>query len=95
MISADELAERMTNDILKDLGVDGDEPTEIVILVNGFGATPLQELYLFHHSVMREMHRRTIRIHRSFVGNYMTSIDMAGVSLTVMKLDEELKTLPI
>lgn len=93
MISADELAERMTNDILEDLGIDGDEPTEIVILVNGFGATPLQELYLFHHSVMREMHRRTIRFHRSFVGNYMTSIDMAGVSLTVMKLDEELKTL--
>lgn len=93
MISADELAERMTNDILEDLGIDGDEPTEIVILVNGFGATPLQELYLFHHSVMREMHRRTIRIHRSFVGYYMTSIDMAGVSLTVMKLDEELKTL--
>ncbi|GKU76043.1 dihydroxyacetone kinase subunit DhaK [Paenibacillus sp. L3-i20] len=93
MISADELAERMTNDLLKDLGIDSEDQTEAVILVNGFGATPLQELYLFHNSVMREMDRRKIQVHRSFVGNYMTSIDMAGVSLTVMKLDEELKTL--
>lgn len=93
LVSADGLAKRMTNDLLKDLGMDGDETTEVAILVNGFGSTPLQELYLFNHSVIREMHRRNIRICRTFVGNYMTSIDMAGVSLTIMKLDEELKTL--
>lgn len=93
MVTADELAERMTIDLLKDLGIDDDGTTEIVILVNGFGSTPLQELYLFNNSVIREMHRRNIRICRTFVGNFMTSIDMAGVSLTVMKLDEELKTL--
>ncbi|WP_240418889.1 dihydroxyacetone kinase subunit DhaK [Paenibacillus periandrae] len=93
MISADELADRMTNDLLNDLAIDKDETAEIAILINGFGATPLQELYLFNNSVMREMHRRTIPIYRCFVGNYMTSIDMAGISLTVMKLDEELKTL--
>nr|WP_232242950.1 dihydroxyacetone kinase subunit DhaK [Paenibacillus sp. GSMTC-2017] len=93
MISADELANRMTNDLLKDLEIDSEDQTEIVILVNGFGATPLQELYLYHNSVMREMHQRKIQVHRSFVGNYMTSIDMAGISLTVMQLDEELKTL--
>jgi dihydroxyacetone kinase len=93
LISADELAARMTNDLLKDLRIESCDSTDIVILVNGFGATPLQELYLLHHSVMREMHQRTVRVHRSFVGNYMTSIDMAGVSLTVMKLDQELKTL--
>jgi triose/dihydroxyacetone kinase / FAD-AMP lyase (cyclizing) len=93
IVSADELAERMTNDLLKDLGIDSDGTTEIAILVNGFGSTPLQELYLFNNSVIREMHRRNIRICRTFVGNYMTSIEMAGVSLTLMKLDEELKTL--
>lgn len=93
IVTADELAERMTNDLLKDFAIDADGGTEIVILVNGFGATPLQELYLFNHSVMRELHRRNIRVCRTFVGNYMTSIDMAGVSLTAMKLDEELKTL--
>ncbi|WP_141604503.1 dihydroxyacetone kinase subunit DhaK [Terrilactibacillus laevilacticus] len=91
--SADELALRMTQDLLKDLGIEDDDPTEIALLVNGYGGTPLQELYLFNHAVTREISKRNIRINRIFVGNYMTSIDMAGVSLSVMKLDDELKTL--
>ncbi|HHY2673983.1 dihydroxyacetone kinase subunit DhaK [Bacillus toyonensis] len=90
-MSADELAKRMTNDLIKDLGVKDGE--EIALLVNGFGGTPLQELYLFNNAVTRELAARNIKINRVFVGNYMTSIDMAGMSLTVMKLDDELKTL--
>ncbi|MES5925399.1 dihydroxyacetone kinase subunit DhaK [Bacillus cereus group sp. MG9] len=90
-LSADELANRMTNDLIKDLGVKDGE--EIALLVNGFGGTPLQELYLFNNAVTRELADRNIKINRVFVGNYMTSIDMAGMSLTVMKLDDELKTL--
>ncbi|PEA19866.1 dihydroxyacetone kinase [Bacillus cereus] len=90
-MSADELANRMTNDLIKDLGVKDGE--EIALLVNGFGGTPLQELYLFNNAVTRELAARNITINRVFVGNYMTSIDMAGMSLTVMKLDDELKTL--
>ncbi|MBJ7998155.1 dihydroxyacetone kinase subunit DhaK [Bacillus mycoides] len=90
-LSADELANRMTNDLIKDLGVKDGE--EIALLVNGFGGTPLQELYLFNNAVTRELAARNIKINRVFVGNYMTSIDMAGMSLTVMKLDDELKTL--
>ncbi|PEP56756.1 dihydroxyacetone kinase subunit DhaK [Bacillus pseudomycoides] len=89
--TADELALRMTNDLVKDLGLD--EDAEIAVLVNGFGGTPLQELYLFNNAVTRELSKRNIRINGTFVGNYMTSIDMAGISLTVMKLDDELKTL--
>ena len=89
--TADELALRMTNDLVKDLGLE--DNAEIAVLVNGFGGTPLQELYLFNNAVTRELSKRNIRINRTFVGNYMTSIDMAGVSLTVMKLDDELKTL--
>ncbi|MBD5799825.1 dihydroxyacetone kinase subunit DhaK [Bacillus pseudomycoides] len=89
--TADELALRMTNDLVKDLGLD--EDAEIAVLVNGFGGTPLQELYLFNNAVTRELSKKNIRINRVFVGNYMTSIDMAGISLTVMKLDDELKTL--
>ena len=88
-MSADELANRMTNDLIKDLGVKDGE--EIALLVNGFGGTPLQELYLFNNAVTRELAARNITINRVFVGNYMTSIDMAGMSLTVMKLDDELK----
>ncbi|MES5953664.1 dihydroxyacetone kinase subunit DhaK [Bacillus fungorum] len=91
MLSADELANRMTNDLMKDLGVKDGE--EIALLVNGFGGTPLQELYLFNNAVTRELAAKNIKINRVFVGNYMTSIDMAGMSLTVMKLDDELKTL--
>ncbi|WP_242274060.1 dihydroxyacetone kinase subunit DhaK [Bacillus cereus group sp. BfR-BA-01310] len=91
MMSADELANRMTNDLIKDLGVKDGE--EIALLVNGFGGTPLQELYLFNNAVTRELAARNIKINRVFVGNYMTSIDMAGMSLTVMKLDDELKAL--
>ncbi|WP_191567261.1 dihydroxyacetone kinase subunit DhaK [Metabacillus idriensis] len=91
--TADELALRMSTDLLKDLGLDGDAPAEIALLINGFGGTPLQELYLFNHAVTRELNSKNIRIYRTFVGNYMTSIDMAGISLTVMKLDDELKTL--
>ena len=91
MLSADELANRMTNDLMKDLGVKDGE--EIALLVNGFGGTPLQELYLFNNAVTRELAARNIKINRVFVGNYMTSIDMAGMSLTVMKLDDDLKTL--
>lgn len=91
MMTADELAFRMTNDLMKDLGLDEDD--EIAVLINGFGGTPLQELYLFNNAVTRELSKRNIRINRTFVGNYMTSIDMAGISLTVMKLDDELKAL--
>lgn len=91
IMAADELASRMTNDLVKDLGLDEDD--EIAVLVNGFGGTPLQELYLFNNAVTRELSKRNIRMNRTFVGNYMTSIDMAGLSLTVMKLDDELKTL--
>lgn len=91
MMTADELAFRMTNDLMKDLGLDKDD--EIAILINGFGGTPLQELYLFNNAITRELSKRNIPINRTFVGNYMTSIDMAGISLTVMKLDDELKAL--
>jgi triose/dihydroxyacetone kinase / FAD-AMP lyase (cyclizing) len=91
--SADELAKRITNDLLKDLKMEDGDPSEIAVLVNGFGGTPLQELYLFNNAVTRILSETNININRAFVGNYMTSIDMAGISLTVMKLDEELKTL--
>ncbi|WP_226672069.1 dihydroxyacetone kinase subunit DhaK [Rossellomorea aquimaris] len=93
MATADELAERMVNDLLKDLKLEEGASSDVAILVNGFGGTPLQELYLFNNSVTRILSEKKVAINRAFVGNYMTSIDMAGVSLTVMKLDEELKTL--
>lgn len=91
MVTADELASHTVSDLIRDMKLEGGE--EIALLINGFGATPLQELYLFNHAVTRELTEKNVKINRTFVGNYMTSIDMAGISVTFMKLDDELKTL--
>ncbi|MPQ43527.1 dihydroxyacetone kinase subunit DhaK [Clostridium tarantellae] len=93
VISADELAERMVNELLDDLGIVENSNEEIALLVNGFGATPMQELYLLNNSVTRELSKKNIKIYKTFVGNYMTSIDMAGASISIMKLDNQLKEL--
>ncbi|MDU9690141.1 dihydroxyacetone kinase subunit DhaK [Priestia aryabhattai] len=92
IISADELAERTVTSLLKEVGIE-DGKGEVAVLINGFGSTPLQELYLLNHSVIRELSRRNVTIARTFVGNYMTAIDMAGASISIMKLDENLKSL--
>jgi dihydroxyacetone kinase len=62
-------------------------------MINGFGATPLQELYVLNNSVAKDLAARGISVYRTFVGNYMTSIDMAGASVSLLKLDAELKKL--
>ncbi|WP_410513861.1 dihydroxyacetone kinase subunit DhaK [Paenibacillus sp. BR2-3] len=92
--TADDMANRMVEVLLKDLKIDNSNPSEITLLINGFGGTPLLELYLLNNAVTRELaKKKNIKICKIFVGNYMTSIDMAGASITIMKLDEELKTL--
>lgn len=91
MQSAGELAYRMVEAIAADLPyVAGNE---VALMVNGLGNTPLQELYLLNNSVTQELEARELKIYRTFVGNYMTSIDMAGASVTLLKLDDELKAL--
>lgn len=87
--TAAELAERMIDLITKDLPiVEGDE---VALLVNGLGGTPLQELYLFNNSIANILESKNIKIYKTFVGNYMTAIDMAGASISLLKLDDELK----
>ncbi|ULO09888.1 dihydroxyacetone kinase subunit DhaK [Paenibacillus sp. 19GGS1-52] len=94
MATANVLAKRMLEALLKDLKIDSHTSTEIALLINGFGGTPLQELYLLNNAVARELaNHSNIKGCATFVGNYMTSIDMAGASVTLMKLDEELKAL--
>ena len=89
LISADELAARIVPDIAEDLKLQKGE--EIALLINGFGGTPLQELYLFNNSVTNELEKAGVKIYKTLVGNYMTSIDMAGASVTFLRLDDELK----
>jgi dihydroxyacetone kinase len=66
---------------------------EIALMVNGLGGTPLMELYIQYADVADALCQTGATIYRPFVGNYMTALDMAGFSVTVMKLDEELKQL--
>lgn len=93
MATADELAKRIVDAILKDMKIEDTNKEEIALLINGFGGTPLQELYLFNNSVTAELAKKNIKICRTFVGNYMTSIDMEGASVSIMKLDGQLKEL--
>ena len=87
--TAAEIAQRMCDVILPDLPFNNGD--EVVVLVSGLGSTPLMELYILYNEVQRIMKGKGISIYRSFVGNYFTSLEMAGATLTVMKLDDELK----
>ncbi|MEG2273746.1 MAG: dihydroxyacetone kinase subunit DhaK [Clostridia bacterium] len=91
MQSADELAKRIVADLIDDLKIVKGE--EVALLINGFGATPLMELYLFNNSVTNELEKAGVSIHKTLVGNYMTSIDMAGASISILRVDNELKNL--
>lgn len=90
-ISADGLAKKMVADLVKHQSLKSGE--EITVLLNGFGSTPLMELYLLCNSVLKELQELGIKTYRIFVGNYMTSIDMLGASLTFMKMNDTLKDL--
>lgn len=91
MLESKELAARMVSALCDELNLQKGNKT--AVLVNGFGATPLMELYLFGNDVARELAEKGITIARTFVGNYMTSIDMTGASLSLLKLDDELEDL--
>jgi dihydroxyacetone kinase-like protein len=62
----------------------------VLLFVNGFGGTPLMELYLMYHAAAAELAKHGVKIARSLVGSYVTSLDMAGGSLTVTALDDEI-----
>ena len=88
---SDNLARRIMTDLEEDLKLKKGE--EVVLLINGFGGTPLQELYILNNSVSKAIEADGIKVHRTIVGNFMTSIDMAGASITVLRVDSELKAL--
>jgi dihydroxyacetone kinase-like protein len=66
---------------------------EVILLINGFGGTPLSELYLMYNAVRKRFEAAGCTIARSLVGNFVTSLDMAGCSVTVSLLDDEMKRL--
>lgn len=89
--TADKIAKRMLDIILPDYPFEtGDQ---VAVLVSGLGATPVIELYILYNEIEKILQKKGIKVYRSYVGNYFTSLDMMGATLTVMKLDDELKEL--
>jgi phosphoenolpyruvate---glycerone phosphotransferase subunit DhaK len=88
---AKEIAAEMVGAITADLGARA--KGDVILLINGFGGTPLSELYLMYNDVRHGVEAAGCTIARSLVGNFVTSLDMAGCSVTVSLLDEEMKRL--
>ncbi|MBB4301392.1 dihydroxyacetone kinase-like protein [Rhodobium orientis] len=89
--TAAEVGKEMANIVLDDHGLE--EGAEVAVLISGLGATPLDELYILNDAISEEIAARGITIHKTYVGNYFTSLDMVGATLTVMALDDEMKRL--
>ncbi|WP_026389811.1 dihydroxyacetone kinase subunit DhaK [[Acholeplasma] multilocale] len=89
--SADEVIEMLYKEIEKHLNLS--QGDEVAIMINGLGATPLMELNILARKALMIMDEKQITVNKTFVGNYMTAIDMPGFSLSILKLDDELKTL--
>ena len=90
LLCANEAAKKLLDTILADIDYSG---REVVVLVNGMGATPLMELYIINNFVQDYLQEKNITVYDTMVGNYMTAIEMAGFSLTLLRLDDELKRL--
>lgn len=91
VMSADAVAEQLTEQVLDDLELT--EGARIATVVNGMGATPLMELYVVNRRVQELLNERGFEVADAWVGDYMTSLDMAGCSVTVLELDDELEEL--
>lgn len=87
---ANEIVDELLDHILADIDYSG---SDVAVMVNGSGGTPLMELCILNNHVHDVLTEKGIRIYKTFVGNYMTSIEMQGFSLTLLKLDDELKEL--
>ncbi len=90
-MSADEITEELTESVLSDLDLSAGQ--EVVTIVNGMGATPLMELFVVNNRLQELLGEHDLETWDAWVGDYMTSLDMAGCSITVCAVDEELKEL--
>lgn len=89
--TADEIAEMMLDIILPDLPFVSNN--EVVVLISGLGATPVMELYILYAKIAEILANKNIKIYKPYVGDYFTSLEMMGVTVTLMKVDNELKEL--
>lgn len=90
MRPADEVADLLLDKILADLDYSG---SEVAVMINGAGATPLMELFIINNHVADVLAAKGIKVYKTFVGEYMTSLEMEGFSVSLLRLDDELKAL--
>jgi dihydroxyacetone kinase-like protein len=88
LASADVIADELVQSILKDLGPQHGTP--VLLFVNGFGGTPMLELYLMANAARRVLAHAGLTVARSLTGSYVTSLEMAGCSVTITALDDSL-----
>jgi dihydroxyacetone kinase-like protein len=91
LISADDIVKEIMPRILNDLPYKGGD--EVAVLINGLGATPLEEQYVVYRKVSGILKENGISVYKSYVGEFATSLEMSGLSISLLKLDEELKRL--
>ncbi len=91
MMAADEVTTLMMEAILEDLPFTGGD--EVLVLINGLGSTSLLEMYIVFRKVAEILADCNIRIHRTYIGEFFTSLEMGGFSITLTRLDDELKRL--
>lgn len=91
MMSANELVENMVHPILDDLPYKSGD--EVAVLMNSLGATPKEELYIMYSKLHSILHEKGIKVYHVYVGEFATSMEMAGASITLLKIDDELKSL--
>ncbi|GGA91922.1 dihydroxyacetone kinase subunit DhaK [Ornithinibacillus halotolerans] len=89
--TADEIATELTEKILDDMNLSSGE--EVAVMINGLGSTPEMELYVVNKKVHEILKDKGINVYDTFVGEFMTSLEMAGCSVTLLKVDDELKEL--
>jgi len=91
LADADAIVDRLASEVLDDLNVVSGQ--RLAVMVNGLGATPREELYIMYRRLHRILDERGVTVHRAYVGEYATSMEMAGASITVFRLDDELQEL--
>ena len=89
--TADEIVDRMMDRLLAEMAAP--EGAKVAVLVNSLGATPMMELYIMNRRVARRLTEAGIAVHRTLVGTYCSSLEMAGASVTLFHLDDELQAL--
>ena len=87
---ANDIVDHLLGKILADIDYNG---SEVAVLINGAGATPLMELYIINNRVADVLAEKGIKVYKTMVGNYMSSLEMAGFSISLLRLDDELKAL--